>query len=103
MTFYIRMEDGRPSGHPMLENNFRKAFPEIDVGNLPPEFAVFERIQPTPEKYQKVGSVTYEVFDGIVKDVWDYLEMTDEERAEVDALEAATNVNAAGSEPDVIE
>lgn len=103
MKFYIRMENGQPRDHPIFEDNFRQAFPDIDVNNLPPEFAVFERIQPTPGKYQKTASVSYVVFDGIVKDVFEYIDMTDEEKAEVDALEAATDINASGSEPDVIE
>ena len=90
MTFYIRMEGGQPCNHPILEDNFRQAFSEIDVNNLPPEFSVFERITPTPDKYQKTGSVTYGIFDGIVKDVFEYIDMTDEEKAEVDEFEAAT-------------
>tara|TARA_R110000803_G_scaffold207326_1_gene275203 strand:+ start:783 stop:1076 length:294 start_codon:yes stop_codon:yes gene_type:complete len=96
------MKDGQPYDHPILEDNFHQAFPEIDVNTLPPEFAKFERVQPTPDKYQKVGIVTYGVFGDIVRDVWEYLDMTDEEKAEVDAIISATNVNASGSEPDVI-
>tara|TARA_R110000803_G_scaffold199453_1_gene263526 strand:- start:26 stop:280 length:255 start_codon:yes stop_codon:yes gene_type:complete len=71
----------------MLEDNFHQAFPEIDVNNLPPEFAKFERVQPTPAKYQKVGAVTYTVFGDIVRDVWEYLDMTDEERAAIDVTD----------------
>jgi hypothetical protein len=71
MELFIQMRDGQPYQHPIFGNNFREAFPHIDVNNLPPEFARFERIeQPTPGVFEVVEGVTYQLVNGVVKDVW---------------------------------
>lgn len=73
MKLYIRIVDGQPFEHPILEDNFRQAFPFIDVDNLPPEFARFERVPrpPADDGYYIVEETcTYQWVDGIVKDVW---------------------------------
>jgi hypothetical protein len=102
MELYIRLADGQPVDHPILGDNFRQAFPDIDTSNLPAEFAQFERIQPNPGKYEVVVGNTYQFVDSVVKDVWEYRPMTDEERAAVDAAELATTITAPGTEPNVI-
>ena len=102
MELYIRLVNGQPVDHPILGDNFRAAFPDIDTSNLPSEFAPFERIQPAPQKYEVVVGVTYQFVGNVVKDVWAYRPMTDEERAAVDALDLATNTTAPGTEPNVI-
>ncbi len=81
MELFIQIRDGQPYQHPILGSNFRKAFPDIDVNNLPPEFARFERIQSQNEVTQfQVDEVSYQWIDGIVKDVWTVREMTEQER-----------------------
>jgi hypothetical protein len=83
MELYIQIRDGQPYEHPILGDNFREAFPHIDVNNLPPEFARFERL-PNPEiatTYQ-VNVVSYQWENGVVKDVWSVREMTQEEKAQ---------------------
>lgn len=107
MNLYIRLINGQPFEHPILEENFQMAFPHIDVNNLPPEFAKFERIQPTPAKYEKPSSVTYVLQqDGVVRDVWSYQEMTDAEKIEVDKAEEMKlyfeRLNNSGVAPDVL-
>lgn len=102
MELYIRIAAGQPIDHPILGDNFRQAFPDIDTSSLPAEFAQFERIEPTPQKYEAVVGVTYQFVGSIVKDVWEYRPMTDAERAAVDAFDAATNMTAPGTEPNVI-
>lgn len=85
MELYIRIVDGQPFEHPILGDNFRQAFPHVDIDNLPPEFARFERIeQPTVEQYEVIDGVTYEWDNAIVKDVWHIRQMTDEERVAYD-------------------
>jgi hypothetical protein len=82
MELYIQIRDGQPYEHPILGNNFREAFPHVDVNNLPPEFARFERL-PNPEiatRFQ-VNVVTYQWENDVVKDVWSVREMTQEEQA----------------------
>ena len=44
MELYIRIKDGQPFEHPILGDNFRQAFPDIDTNNLPLEFAKFTRV-----------------------------------------------------------
>lgn len=91
MELYIQIRDGKPFEHPIFGDNFREAFPHIDVNNLPPEFAKFERV-PSPElaKQFQIDYVQYEWVDGIVKDVWYVRDMTEEEKQR--EIEGITNV-----------
>jgi hypothetical protein len=90
MELFIRIIDGQPFEHPIMDENFKQAFPKIDTANLPPEFARFERIeQPIIGVYQVYEGVTYEWVDGIVKDVHHVYNLTDAEKAEKIALAMA--------------
>jgi hypothetical protein len=83
MELFIQIKDGKPFEHPILGENFRQAFPEIDANNLPPEFARFERVErPVLGEYQVLVSEnpTYELIDGVYKDVWHTREMNAEEK-----------------------
>lgn len=81
MKLYIRIKNGNPFEHPIFEDNFRHAFPDVDVDNLPPEFAQFERIEkPDIGVYEVYEGVTYEWEDSIVKDVHHVRAMTSEEK-----------------------
>jgi hypothetical protein len=81
MELFIRIVDGQPFEHPILGDNFRQAFPNIDVNNLPPEFAKFERTPCPSLVYATLNSkeTTYQWVDGVVKDVWDVTPMTSQE------------------------
>jgi hypothetical protein len=81
MKLFIRIVDGQPFEHPILEDNFRQAFPDIDVDNLPSEFARFERVPRPSPVYATLNDdkPTYQWVDGIVKDVWDVTPMTPQE------------------------
>ena len=57
MKLYIRIKDGQTFEHPIFEDNFREAFPDVDVNNLPDEFAHFERVAPPTRG-------VYEVYEG---------------------------------------
>jgi hypothetical protein len=83
MELYIRIKVGQPFEHPIFGDNFRQAFPDIDVNNLPAEFARFERVErPVLGTYEVMVSedATYELIDGVYKDVWRKRDMTAEER-----------------------
>lgn len=71
MELFIQIRDGQPFQHPILGDNFREVFPQIDPNNLPPEFARFERIAP-PQfgVYEVLVGPSYQWINGIVKDVW---------------------------------
>lgn len=93
MELFIRIKDGQPFEHPILVDNFYQAFPNVDVNNLPSEFARFERIAP-PElgTYELYEGVTYEFLNGIVKDVHHVREMNIQEKTEKqEAVKAAWN------------
>jgi hypothetical protein len=94
MELYIRIKDGQPFEHPIMGDNFRQAFPEIDVNNLPSEFAKFERIFCEFGPYEVHLNSTYEWVDGIVKDVHYIRPMTDEEKlAKQDDVKARWRAN----------
>jgi len=83
MELFIRIIDGKPFEHPIMGENFCQAFPDVDTENLPPEFARFERIEkPMIGVYEFYEGVTYELFDGVWKDVHHLRPMTAEEKAE---------------------
>lgn len=83
MRLFIRIKDGKPFEHPIFEDNFCQAFPNIDVNNLPPEFAIFERVAPPLlGPYEKNQRVQYECDEnGVYRDVWYCDQMTEEEIA----------------------
>ena len=84
MNLYIRLQNGEPFEHPILEDNFVLAFPDVDTNNLPPEFARFVRVSP-PELgvYEKNQTVSYELIDGVYTDVFSCEQMTEEEKVAV--------------------
>ena len=84
MDLFIQIRNAQPFEHPIFGDNFRQAFPHIDVNNLPPEFARFERVQcPNNASTFQVDELTYQWVDNVVKDVWTVRPMTDEEKAAV--------------------
>ena len=81
MSLIIKVKDGQPFEHPMFLGNFQQAYPEIDINNLPPEFAWFERVQPPALGiYEKNQTATYQKGeDNIYRDVWHCIAMSSEE------------------------
>ena len=81
MRLLIRLQDGQPFEHPILESNFKQAFLKVDLDNLPDWVAEFQRIEKPPIKiYEVYEGVTYEWFNGVVKDVHHVRSMTEEEK-----------------------
>ena len=81
MNLYIQLENGEPVNHPIMESNLVQAFPNIDLNNLPSNFARFERVpSPVVGVYEVAEGLTYEWVDGIVKDVHHIRTMTEQER-----------------------
>ncbi len=82
MELYIRIKDGQPFEHPILGDNFREAFPDVDTNNLPAEFARFVRVAaPAIGVYEKNQTVSYQLVDGAYTDVFAVEQMTAEEIA----------------------
>jgi hypothetical protein len=81
MNLYIQIENGQPINHPIMEENFVQAFPEIDLNNLPDTFARFQRVaSPSIGPYEVSEGSSYEWVDGVVKDVHHVRAMTLQER-----------------------
>jgi hypothetical protein len=81
MELYIQIKHGQPFQHPIFGDNFREAFSHIDINNLPPEFARFERVEcPNNASTFEVDVVSYQWVNGVVKDVWAVRSMTEEEK-----------------------
>ena len=82
LELYIQIRNGQPHEHPILGDNFRAAFPNVDTENLPDTFAKFIRVAP-PEigTYEVYEGVTYQWVDNVVKDVYSVRQMTAKERA----------------------
>lgn len=79
--FIIRIQNGKPVEHPMLLENFQQAYPNIDINNLPSDFALFERVQaPAIGVYEKNQISKYELVNGIYKDVWYCEQLTEQEK-----------------------
>ena len=80
MRLFIRVENGLPVDHPILESNFREVFPEIDPDHLPANFASFVRV-PMPETglWEVHEGTTYEWVDGVLQDVHHVRPMTQAE------------------------
>ena len=100
-------ENGLPKRHPSLRSNLQMAYPNggFEGSNVPAGWLAFERV-PEPEigVYQKFddskgsenceawehNGLEYKVIDGKVKDVWNIIDMTDEEKkAKQDAVKAS--------------
>jgi hypothetical protein len=82
MEFIIKIENGEPSGLPMLTSNYKECNPEVDLENLPPSLA-FYKINPAPilGAYEKLDSdVTRTYIDGVVVENKVVLLMTEEEK-----------------------
>lgn len=43
MDYIIRIKDGMPFEHPIAIENFVQIYPDVDLNNLPAEFAPFEK------------------------------------------------------------
>jgi hypothetical protein len=81
LDLIIQIKDGKPYEHPILLDNFKQAFPDIDINNLPNTYAWFKRIpRPKLKPYEKGFNTTYEIVDDICQDVWYPIPMTPEEK-----------------------
>lgn len=81
MRLFIRLQDGQPVDHPITEDNFVMAYPNVDINNLPDWVANFERIQlGVPGVYEVYVGSHYEFDNDVVKDVHVFRDMTTAEK-----------------------
>jgi hypothetical protein len=80
MRLFIKIKDGQPFEHPIIEDNFKQAFPHVDVDNLPAEFMNYVYTPYTsPVSVLKKLVYTYEIVGDLVKTKWDVVNKTEEE------------------------
>lgn len=93
----IKLENNKPIGHPIVENNFKQLFTNISFPQyLTPEsvegtgFGMYEFSQvPAAEKYQKVIEVDpIKDEQGFWRQTWSIVDMNDEEKAVEDERKA---------------
>lgn len=77
---FIRLVDGQPFEHPIIEQNFVDAFPDIDINNLPENFAEFIRVERPTCGIFETADLVYQFEGSFVKDIWTVRSMTDAER-----------------------
>lgn len=98
MRLFIQVENGQPVNHPIREDNLKQAFRNIDLENLPPNFAKFVRIErPVPGMFEVVEGPTYEWNGEAFEDTYTIRAMTEEEKAqkmELIRIAQATVANA---------
>ena len=94
MTMFIKLENGVPVGHAVVEENLRMLFPEVNFPKIffpldvePYGFGIFEitPAPPIPKFYKLINSAPEKREDGIYYQTWDLLEMTDQEKQEATA------------------
>lgn len=76
-----------PVGHPYAIWNFKQLYPEIDLQNLPENWAFFRR-NPIPQELLvlnsqsvlKIPESTYVWSEGVVEDSWGIRDMNEEEK-----------------------
>jgi hypothetical protein len=82
MKLYIKLLNGKPVDHPYVKENMETAYPDVDLDNLPENWAEFVRILcPKLGPYQS-AEVAYEWDGDVVKDVWYVHDMSEEEKAQ---------------------
>ena len=85
-NLYIKFDGAGFVDHPVLESNLLQIYPDIDVNNLPDNWAKFTRVpKPTCGVYEVVIPSTYGTYvwdetGKIAKDFWVIREMTHDEK-----------------------
>jgi hypothetical protein len=83
MELYIRVQNGQPVEHPILGDNFKEAYPHIDVNNLPSDFARFIRVAaPAIGIFEIYEGLTYELVGSVYTDVHHVRSMTEDEKTQ---------------------
>lgn len=81
MNLYIRLKNGQPFEHPITEQTFTQAFPDVDLNNLPEWVAKFVRVeQPDIRVYEIYEGVSYQWVGDVVTDVHTVRQMTADEK-----------------------
>jgi len=88
MKLYIQVRDGQSVGYPILEENLKIAFPDMDPDDPANGYAPFNRLpvpsDVTPGVFQKLQDTPVLGADGITwEDKWQVVDITDAEKADL--------------------
>jgi hypothetical protein len=99
MNLYIQIKDGQPFEHPIFEDNFIEAFPDVDINNLPFGFAKFRRIPvedcglSIDDPSKKLVATHYRLAgDGFWEDVWEIVDKNEKELQELQQIKNEQNL-----------
>lgn len=80
MELYIKLLNGKPVDHPITKENMISAYPQIDLNNLPQDWAKFVRVPRPKLGPYEFTECYYEWVGDVVKDVWYTHQMGEEEK-----------------------
>jgi len=83
MELFIRLKNGQPFEHPIFADNFKQAFPEVDLNNLPDWVVKFTRVEypvNTLTGPYETLECSYQIVDGVAMDVWEKRQLTEAEK-----------------------
>ena len=99
MDYFIKINDNNePEGHPFSKKNLNSNFNTLNFdAGVPSGWMKFERVEKpnlgpsTENPYKKFGTpeCEYKVIDGVVKDVWNVIDVTDAEKTALQDQEKA--------------
>lgn len=99
MTMFIKIENGEPVGHAVVEENFRMLFPDVNFPKIffphdvePYGFGIYEFTQvPDVEYPDKRVEISPELrSDGVYYQTWAIVEMSDDEKTQATETQANT-------------
>lgn len=82
MELYIKLLNHHPVEHPITRENMETAYPDVDLDDLPENWARFERVTCPRLGTYEAAECVYEWEGDVVKDVWYIHPMGPEEKAQ---------------------
>ena len=81
MELFILIVDGQPFGYPMSDDDLKQEYPNVDINNLPTEFARVVSVDMPPVGiYEIYEGTAYELNNNVCTEVHYVRQMTDEEK-----------------------
>ena len=82
MKLYIKLNNGSPVDHPILEDNLLQTFPGIDLSSSEEYKEFVRKPRPTIGVYEVIDNITYGKENEVYTDVYNIREMTAQEKLE---------------------
>lgn len=79
---YIRLKNGQPFEHPIIQHNLLLMFPTIDLQALPEYVAIFVAAEKPAVGVYEVAENAYVMDNNIVRETWTVRSMNEQEKTE---------------------